>query len=162
MFCTNCGQPLPKDTLDCQICGNHVILPKQEPIPCDQDQPETKEKSCDQVSLQDLVDNEKKEILERNQILQLQVKRFKPIGTWSFFLMEILSMIPIINIIVLLIWAFKKNSNINRKSFARSKLLCLLIFVIVPIAAFFICFIFLYSTFGIWIESIINYIVNSF
>ncbi len=54
----------------------------------------------------------------------------KPLSTVSFFLTQIVLWLPIINIILLLIWAFRKKSNANRKAYARSILIWLLLIVI--------------------------------
>lgn len=51
----------------------------------------------------------------------------KPLSTASFFIMQIIFFIPIINVILLLIWSFKKNINANQKAFSRSILIWFLI-----------------------------------
>ncbi len=163
MFCSNCGLALAENSLDCQNCGNHTVIPRQEPLHTTNDDTiDTLDKKTPDVSLHDLVESEKKEIFERNQLLQMQIKRFKPLSTWTFFWMEVIALIPIVNLIVFFVWAFKKNVNVNRKSFAREKLLRWLIFIVIPIGVFFGLFIFMYSTFGVFVEKFVNHILSFF
>lgn len=76
-----------------------------------------------ELSLQDIIDNEREEILERNETLNRQGKKFKPIRTGSFLLMRLSMIIFPLNIILLFFWSFGKNTNSNRKAFARSSLI---------------------------------------
>lgn len=46
-------------------------------------------------------------------------KEFEPLSAWDYFGLSVLFSIPIIGIIFLIIYSFKK-TNINRRSFARS------------------------------------------
>lgn len=58
-----------------------------------------------------------------------------PLSTWGFFWREFLSLIPFINIIVLFILAFANGINVNSRSFARSRLIYMLILALLIIAA---------------------------
>ncbi len=51
----------------------------------------------------------------------------KPLTTGNYFVMLLIQIIPVLNIIMLLIWAFSKKSNLNRKHYARAILLWWLI-----------------------------------
>ncbi len=57
-------------------------------------------------------------------------RNFKPLSTAGFFFTEFLLLIPIINILMLFIWALRSKTNANRKAFARSILIWLLIILI--------------------------------
>lgn len=81
--------------------------------------------------LEDLVENNstqdqnfKKSVYEKNQKQNL--------STFSFFWMQLISFIPIVNIIPLFFWSFNSKVNENKKSFARSSLIwwAVLIFLI--------------------------------
>ena len=50
-----------------------------------------------------------------------------PLTVLDFFLMSLLSFVPIIGFIFLLIWAFSGNTNINRKNYARAALVWILV-----------------------------------
>ena len=56
--------------------------------------------------------------IELNEIAKIPDK-YRPIGAWSYFLLTILFAIPLIGQICLIVFALS-DSNINRRSFARS------------------------------------------
>lgn len=60
----------------------------------------------------------------------------KPVSTFGFFVTELLLLLPVINLLLLFIWAFRKRGNPNRKNFARSVLIWLVILLIVVLAGF--------------------------
>lgn len=122
MFCTNCGKALPKDSVVCGYCG-------------------------ERLQIDDLVDDVKEEASStkpaskkgKNYIhqsvllpagVQVISKKNKPLKTSSFFVSEVLLLVPVLNIILLFIWAFHGSVNDNRKFFARSILIWLLLIVI--------------------------------
>lgn len=59
----------------------------------------------------------------------------RPLSTWSFIWREFIFFIPIVNIIVLFVMAFANGINVNSRSFARSRLIYMLIFTLLFIAA---------------------------
>lgn len=61
-------------------------------------------------------------------------KRARPMRTAGFFGTQLLLLIPVINIILLFVWAFRRRSNFNRKAYARSILIWILIFLLVLLA----------------------------
>ena len=130
MFCTNCGEKFEDNNLGCKACENKNST-DSEISNQEQDKPII---IPSEFSLQDILDNERDDILEKNQVLALQQRKFKPINTGIFLVMMLAMMIPILNIALLFIWAFRRNTNVNRKSFARASLILITIFVI----AFFI------------------------
>ena len=44
-------------------------------------------------------------------------------STGQFFLMDLLSAIPLVNIIVFIIWSFSDSVNLNRRNWARARLI---------------------------------------
>lgn len=57
--------------------------------------------------------------------------KVRPIRTWSFFWREIVSYLPIINLVVFFIQAFADGINFNVRSFARAKLIKYLISTVI-------------------------------
>lgn len=64
---------------------------------------------------------------EQEEISRLPDK-YRPMSAWAYFGYQILFSLPLVGFIILLVCAFS-NSNINRRSFARSYF-CFLIIVI--------------------------------
>ena len=62
--------------------------------------------------------------------IRRMAKRQRPLKTSSFFWTEFLLLIPGINLVLLFVWAFRKNANANRKAFARSILIWILILIL--------------------------------
>ena len=73
--------------------------------------------------------NFKKSVYEKNQKQNL--------STFSFFWMQLVSFIPLVNLIPLFFWSFNSKVNENKKSFARSSLIWCAVFT------FLILFLFL-------------------
>ena len=69
---------------------------------------------------------------EKDEIRSLPDK-YKPLGAWAYFGYQILFSIPLVGFICLLIFSFS-DSNINRRSFARSYF-CGLIIALIFIGA---------------------------
>lgn len=76
---------------------------------------------------------------EREEIYNLPDK-YRPLGAWSYLGYQILFMIPLVGLICLIIFALS-DSNINRRSFARSYFciyliaIVILVFVLVIVGA---------------------------
>ena len=66
------------------------------------------------------------------------------ITTGEWFITKVLMLIPIINIILLIIWAFNKKENLNKANWARATLivyvirLCFALIIILTFLSFFI------------------------
>lgn len=56
-----------------------------------------------------------------------------PLSLGQYIIMFLISAIPIVNIIMLLIWAFSANININKKNFARASLIFMVAGIILAI-----------------------------
>ncbi len=57
-------------------------------------------------------------------------EKFKPIGMWKYFWLEVLFSIPVIGLIFTIIFACGGSGNVNVKYFARSRF-CVLILVLI-------------------------------
>ncbi len=119
MFCTNCGNEISEDTKICPYCQTSIDFPSEN------------------LSSYTNGVQADKEIYAPHPN---QGKYSKPLSTSSFLIMQILMLIPIINLILILIWSFSKYSNINRRSYARSILIW---FIIISITLLFILLIML-------------------
>ncbi|MDE7167254.1 MAG: ABC transporter permease [Clostridia bacterium] len=69
--------------------------------------------------------------IELDEINRLPTK-YRPMGAWSYFGYQILFSIPLIGFIALLVCAFS-DTNINRRSFARSYFCVLIIAIIIAV-----------------------------
>lgn len=69
--------------------------------------------------------------MEGEQILTAEVQENPPalkVGDWIVVLL--LTMIPVVNLIVLLIWAFGSGTNPNKGNFAKAALIWMLIWIV--------------------------------
>ena len=65
------------------------------------------------------------------QPAQEEDTRYKPVSTAGFFWSEFLLLIPVLNLILLLVWAFSKRTNPSRRAFARSLLVWFVLALVV-------------------------------
>ena len=72
---------------------------------------------------------------EKDEISYLPEK-YKPLGAWGYFGYTILFSLPLIGFICLIIFSFN-DSNINRRSFARSYFCAILVGFVVALIMFF-------------------------
>lgn len=63
--------------------------------------------------------------------LEQLAKKRRPVSTAGFFFMKLALVIPIVNIFLLFIWAFRKKTNQNRQAYARSILIWLSIIILI-------------------------------
>lgn len=105
MFCRNCGTALEEETRVCPNCGTEaaeqpaVVEPVAAPAP----QPVAPAPQPVPVATPQPVIPEE----------------YRPLGAWSYVGLQILFSLPVIGLIFLIIFTFKK-SNLCRRSFARS------------------------------------------
>lgn len=71
----------------------------------------------------------------------------KPLSTASYFGMFFLMALPIIRLIMLLVWSFSDNVNVNKKHFAHAVFIWVLVSLILTIITTVVLFIVLGSTF---------------
>lgn len=65
-------------------------------------------------------------------------EEYKPITMWGYFGYELLFSIPCVGFIILLVFAFGGNKNINVRNFARSYFCYMIIIAIIALICFFI------------------------
>lgn len=148
MICKNCSAQIPDGSKFCTVCGHKIVVepfvapkpqqpPQTEPTqvppqaqhmqtqhtqvpsqaPYTQIPPQVQQGQVPPYNLNDA----QQQTVSKNPALDA------PLTVLDFFLMSLLSFIPIIGFIFLLIWAFSGNTNINRKNYARAALIWILV-----------------------------------
>ena len=73
-------------------------------------------------------------VCQEEENLEETINKYnKPLTSGAFFGMQILLMVPIVNIILLLIWSFAGKINLNRRAYARAVLAWFLIFCVITL-----------------------------
>jgi uncharacterized membrane protein YvbJ len=101
MFCKNCGNQIPDNSAFCGKCGAKTEAAEQQVVQVPDDNIPK-------------YNNTKKPVTD-----PLSVKNYLGI----LFLM----LIPVVNIILLFVWAFSDSTNINKSNFAKAYLIFILI-----------------------------------
>lgn len=83
----------------------------------------------------------------------------KPLSTWSFIWRKLLFMIPIVNIVVLFVFAFAEGINKNSRSYARAALIGLLTAALLFAAAAVLCYIYTDEIIG-WVRSLVEKLMS--
>jgi NADH:ubiquinone oxidoreductase subunit 3 (subunit A) len=65
-------------------------------------------------------------------------EKSRPLSMGQYIVMFIIQIIPIVNLIMLFIWAFSNNTNLNKKNYSRAMLIVLLVVVILYLIIFLI------------------------
>lgn len=157
MICKNCNKENPENSNVCGYCGtilenkqNKEFLNKETKAKINE---EFKEKN---LNVENIINNDevldiKKEITEEPALpvksssmmsYSKLAKKRKPLSTAAFFGTQVLLLIPIVNLLLLFIWAFRKKTNSNRQAYARSILIWLLLFFVVISIAVLLMYIF--------------------
>lgn len=125
MICKNCSAQIPDGSKFCTVCGHKIVV---EPFvaPKPQQPPQTEPTQVPPQAQQGHVppynlNGTQQQTVSKNPALDA------PLTVLDFFLMSLLSFVPIIGFIFLLIWAFSGNTNINRKNYARAALIWILV-----------------------------------
>lgn len=122
MICKNCSAQIPDGSKFCTVCGHKIVVepfvapkpqqpPQTEPTqvppqaPYTQIPPQVQQGHVPPYNL----NGTQQQTVSKNTALDA------PLTVLDFFLMSLLSFVPIIGFIFLLIWAFSGNTNINRK-----------------------------------------------
>ncbi|MEA4911257.1 MAG: hypothetical protein VB092_01420 [Oscillospiraceae bacterium] len=145
-YCTGCGEPLNPEDKSCAKCGEPVLSQAAET----ETAPETPAggssdagfaatytpvavpvEQADRPALQET------EPAKEEDPAPPRRSRYAPVSTFSFLVMYILLLIPILNIILLFVWARKNTKKVNRRSFARATLIFLLLVVAFAVVCFF-------------------------
>ena len=148
MICKNCSAQIPDGSKFCTVCGHKIVVepfvaPKPQQPP--QTEPTQVPPQAQHMQTQHTqVPSQAPYTQIPPQVQQGQVPPYNlngtqqqtvskntaldaPLTVLDFFLMSLLSFIPIIGFIFLFIWAFSGNTNINRKNYARAALIWILV-----------------------------------
>lgn len=119
-YCTNCGTLITEGTQFCTSCGTPApSAPAPEEAPPQIEQPPP-----------------------TGDVAPPAGSRYEPISTWGFFGIMFLLMIPLVNLLCLLIWAFGGCRKVNKQNFAKAALIWMLIGVILSVLIGIASFIF--------------------
>ncbi|MDD2955953.1 MAG: zinc ribbon domain-containing protein [Oscillospiraceae bacterium] len=122
MLCPNCGKNVPDDSMFCDGCGFSFAgapAPAQEPVyvaPAPAPAPAPAYT-----------------VPQAPQMAYNTINLDAPLSTGSFVLMTFLQCIPVVGFILLLVWAFSKNTNTNKKHYARAALIWWLIGILATV-----------------------------
>lgn len=122
MFCTNCGKELPEGLKVCSNCGFKLDITEDTTFNSDSINKKNHSESCNSSTYNP----------DKNS---LSTRYSKPLTTANFFLIQVLFLIPILNIFFIIYWSLKNDINDNLKAYARSMLIWLIIAAIFSIFA---------------------------
>ena len=138
MICKNCSAQIPDGSKFCTACGHKIVVepfvalkPQQPPQTSPQAQSTQVPPQAPYTQIPPQVQQGHVPPYNLNGTQQQTVSKNTaldaPLTVLDFFLMSLLSFVPIIGFIFLLIWAFSGNANINRKNYARAALIWILV-----------------------------------
>ena len=119
MFCSKCAAKIPDGSIFCPECGQKLTANNAQQAPLRQ-QPLYTQPPVQQTRVS-------------APMQPAYDPQSAPLSTGNFFWMPVLIGIPVIGFIVLLVWAFSKDTNLNRKHYARAALIWLLISLILVV-----------------------------
>ncbi len=109
MICPNCGAQLADQTVHCNYCGQPTGINMSQPMPHMQQMPQ-------------------------QMPVQLQIPMdHKPISPMGYFGYNLLFAIPIVGLIMMFMYAFGSDTNVNVKNFARYYLIVYLISIVLVV-----------------------------
>lgn len=117
MICSQCGKNNPDDARFCDGCGNTLQAapinqgyapPPPPPPPPPQYQQPQYQQSYQQPGYTPAVDN-------------------SPLSVGQYIGMYLIQLIPVVGFILLLVWAFSADTNLNKKNWAKAMLIIMLI-----------------------------------
>lgn len=171
MFCTNCGREVPFKTKICPFCSFEIIIEEEYKQDYEEDkilEPGVEAEEEAEENLDTSLTNEGQVVTkisdsgasrENCQKFNSYNKYDMPLSTASFFFMQLVFLIPFINLFLLLIWAFKKNTNHNRKAYARSILIWFLSISVILLFVFVIMLFMRYPIdVGFWFQEFKSFI----
>lgn len=113
-YCHHCGASVNEEDRFCTVCGKPLSVG---------------ESAAEEQRTAEQTKEEKKEH-QNKQELHLDKE---PITLGGYMFMFLILCIPIVNLVVLLLWAFGKNGNVNRRNFSRAALIYLAIGIVLSI-----------------------------
>jgi len=124
MFCEHCGNKLPDEAKFCDNCGAKIEEANSSYEKAAQSPPNYAQSSSEYYAVPD-----------ENPYATPQYSSYSApasamnsvLSVGNYILMFILMYIPIVNIVLLFVWGFGKNTNPNKKNFARAALILMAI-----------------------------------
>ena len=120
MFCNKCASKIPDGSIFCPECGQKLTVAQPQPaapqVPLRRQSPYPQTYRQAPQAYPDAAPVYGSSGYGSDPL-------GAPLSTGSFFWMPVIIAIPIVGFILLLVWAFSKNTNLNRKHYARSVLL---------------------------------------
>ncbi len=113
MICPNCHAEVDNDKRFCPSCGAAMNAQAQTPPP----PPPVSQPPYQQPYQQP----------------QANQQYCEPLSTGQFVLMDFLAAIPLVGLILYFVWAFSSSENPNRRSWAKARLIWLLISIVLSI-----------------------------
>lgn len=154
--CPKCGTLVPTKAKTNEVkpsATEEVIAPIEETVQEQAEvavavavaEPEVETAPAEAAPTQESRPSEEKGLLEQKQVEKAveidpappRKSKYAPVSTLGFFLMYILLLIPVVNIVLLFVWARKNSKKVNRRNFARAALIFILILVIWAAVSYF-------------------------
>ncbi len=162
-FCESCGSPNPQNSKFCQKCGKSIPVASSTttpprpsaPPPVTTPPPVRQQQTAPNTSYVPPVAQNYSQQTQPPNYYPNFGQDVSPLSVGQFFLMMFLMCIPVVNIILIFIWAFGSNVNVNKKNFSRAILIWVLISIAISIILS-IVFAALLSAFWPQIEDFIN------
>lgn len=144
MFCPNCGKNVPDDSKFCDGCGfsfanaepTSAPEPAAEPAPAAEpvyaqqyaQAPQTPPSGYGQAAQPGYMPPVQQTVYAAPPVYPgSMVNLDAPLGVGSYMMMSLVQCIPLVGFIMLLVWAFSRNANTNKKNYARAALIWWLI-----------------------------------
>ena len=140
--CQRCGKELQQGALICRNCGQRVIIQSGQPVKMEHPQKKEKQKIDTET-----VEKVEGPLLDNDASPRDDGKVPSEISTGGFILMELLMMIPCLNIVMLIVWMCSK-SNETRKHYATAKLIMAIVSGVILAILYFTIFTTLVSSLG--------------
>lgn len=143
MYCEKCQAFVENDSKYCVSCGSSINKIKEDKNAvcnsatnvndrAESDSEDTQGVQRDSVQGGiNIYTEENSNVPEKSRLVELSAKRKKPLSLGHSILIVTITLIPLLNIVVLLIWSFKKNTNVNKQNIARAILIVTLISFII-------------------------------
>lgn len=132
LVCQRCGKELQQGALICRNCGQRVLVQSEQPVKIER--PQRKEKRRVEA---EAVEKIEEPLLEDGSLTDN--KATSEVSTGEFILMELLMMIPCLNIVILVVLMCNKN-NATRKHYATAKLIMTIVGSIIVAVLYFTVF----------------------
>lgn len=109
MYCTKCGREISDNSANCTYCGAPTS--------------DTTDWGSNSNQYQNVNYQSGPYIQEDTS----------PLSLGNYMVMLLITMIPVVNIIMLCVWSFGSDSNVNKRNFARAYLIFTLITIVISI-----------------------------